>query len=158
MLGVLIGGAFALAGTVIGAAISIWNSRAERKERRWEHLRARLEEAADLSSKSVEWIIGMGACRTLDELRPYSLPPPTRRLYVLSTLYFPLVESVVSDYHNELIAYYQHACDSVGSGLMTVGAEMAKRGTYEQSSTKLRRLRQKIDDAIAAEMRKRTNA
>jgi hypothetical protein len=157
-VGVLIGGAFALAGTLIGAAISLWNSRAERKERRWEHLRSKLEEAADLSSKSVEWIVGIGACRTLDELRPYSLPPPTRRLYLLSALYFPSAESAVSDYHNELIAYYHLAADSVGSGVMTVGAEMMKRGISQDASVKLRRLRQKVDDALAAEMKKRGNA
>ncbi|MEQ1842273.1 MAG: hypothetical protein ABL994_17850 [Verrucomicrobiales bacterium] len=158
IIGVLIGGAFALAGTLVGSAISLWNSRAERKERRWEHVRNRLEEAADLTSKSVEWIIGIGACKTLDELRPFSLPPPTRRLYMLCTLYFPSVESAATEYHNELIRYYQLASDSVGSGMMTVGAEMTKSGISAEASAKLRRLRQKLDDALAAEMKHRATA
>ncbi len=154
LFGALIAGVSGLIGTGVGAGITFWNAHAERKEKRREFLRTRLEELADLNSKSIEWNVRVSGCRTLEELRGLCFPASSRKMWLLSALYFPGVKQAAIDYHNELIHFYGQAIDSLGSGALTVGEEMARAGTSDGISARLALGRQRIDDAISAESEK----
>jgi hypothetical protein len=94
----IIGAASALAGVALSQVATIFQSRAERKQKHAERLISKLEELAENLHETTFWadsllhhLTGKNPPPTAgaDTLPPVSLSAEAKRVYVLSLLYFP---------------------------------------------------------------------
>jgi hypothetical protein len=147
-----IGGFLAILGTSIALAGPILNDLVGKRFRRQKLLRNRYEELTECVAVTLAWFPKLAECRSLDEVNKSYPPPESRRLCVLSMIYFPELKKSATDYHNALIAYYHAAvdcCDQPLIGVASVGALMAKRREERgETQDQIVVLRQRLDDII----------
>jgi hypothetical protein len=153
-----IGGGLALAGTALGLVGSLVAGWLERKNQRDRLLRERYEEMTQAIAATLPWFARLAACRNLDEVRLCPPPAESRRLVILSLVYFPEFKDVVAEYHNELIEHFGNAVDCCADRLVggaSIGAIMAKRGHKSDGFT---HLRQRLDNLVEKYAAKYTKA
>ena len=164
---VILVGAFALAGTVVGQAFSLISGlitgRVDRRHKREVAQKERLEKMVDDITVTLAWFPALTKCRTLEEITSAPPPPEARHAAMLASLYFPSLVDPARDYVNGLVRYYEFATGCFQSGVpATLGAQKAMAVSRNSSLTEREQepliLRQRLDDAIAAEAKKYSHA
>ncbi|MFZ1218501.1 MAG: hypothetical protein WAO00_04370 [Chthoniobacterales bacterium] len=156
---IILGGALALAGTIVSQAMGLLSGWVDRRHKRDLRQRERLERMVDLITATIPWFQKLGVSHSLEELRDAQPPPEARQVAMLASLYFPALVEPARNYVNALIRYYHFATDCFQPGHpASVGAQMALIYTKDPEAnarnTEPLVVRQALDDAIAKEAKK----
>lgn len=159
LVAVAVGGVLALTGTVVSQVFGLVSGCVDRRHQRAVKQRERLERIADSVSASLKWFAALTRCRSLDDFASTPIPPEARQAAMLAHLYFPSLIGPTKDYVDGLIRYYHFAGDCMQEGIPTsLGAKMAMAVDKNPEMAKCEEepviLRQRLDDAIAAEAKK----
>ena len=160
LLDTAIGGAIAIAGTVVAQWFGLFSSKVERQHKHAALQRERLERISDCVGECVEWAQQSMTAKTVSELRDMHLPPGARRMVMLARIHFAgsALPQVTADYMNSLVRYHVLALTSFRRDAppgATIGQMMyLEPQKMEQIDAEQLSLRNMIDDAIAKEASK----
>jgi hypothetical protein len=87
---IIVGGAMALAGTIVSQTFGLLSGWVDRRHQRAIRQRERLEQLASAVSATLPWFQALSSCRTIEEIRANAPPPEARRINILALLYFPV--------------------------------------------------------------------
>jgi hypothetical protein len=149
IIALLIGGALALAGTVLSQFFGLWAGWIDNHRRHKALLRERFEELTQCLSNSLYWTSTIGSLRTVKEMHACPPPPETRRMFALTLIYFPELRAPVSDYVHILVEYQIWAVGCADpNGVEMVGEMMGRNPVCGQKMAEIRQSRERLDDAI----------
>lgn len=159
IVALLIGGALALAGTVLSQAFGLWAGWIDHRRRHKALLRERFEELTSCASVTLVWYHNIGACKSLLDIHASRPPPDMSRMRVLTLIYFHELKSPVDDYISGLVGIYNWAIDSADpAGIEMVGPRMGRHPEREKRTEEIARLKNRLDDAIEAAAQKYASA
>jgi hypothetical protein len=157
----LIGGGLTLAGTVASQVFGLLSGWINRRRQFADLQRERLEKMSDCIAESVEWSQNIMTLSSLQSVRDAYIPKQVRQAVMLAKIYFPTLEEPASEYMNALCQYHVAAVTAIASKPpdappgTAVGTLMyLNREKPTQIDSEQLVLRNKLDDAIAAEAKK----
>ncbi len=161
LIGIIVGGIIALAGTIVANLFGLFSSKIERKHKHAALQRERLEKISDCVAECVEWSQLLLTAKSLIEIRDMHLPPGSRQMVMLSKIHFQdsdLVQAT-TQYMNGLIQYHVLATTSFVENNPPQGISVGQ--VLFLNPEKMRPidnaqllLRNKVDDLIAEEASK----
>jgi hypothetical protein len=163
IVSIIVGGAIALAGTIVSQTLGLLSGWVDRRHQRDIRQRERLEQLASAVSATILWFQTLSSCRTIEEIRANPPPLEARRISILALLYFPRLLEPAAAYTNGLIRYYHFCIDCFSPHApATLGAQVA-RFVSNHPEAKQREdeplfLRNHLDEAIAQEAKRYSHA
>jgi hypothetical protein len=159
LLPIIVGGAIALAGTIVGQVFSLISGYIQRRNDRDVRQRERLERLAEAVGAALTWYQRLGSCRSIDDICAAPPPPEARRAAVLAHLYFPALAELTAEFANSLVRYHHHATDCYQPGVpASVGAQMVMIAKDHPEAKQIQEesfhLRLALDQAITKEAKK----
>ena len=161
ILDTAIGGAIAIAGTIVAQCFGLFSSRLERLHKHAVLQRERLEKISDCVAECVEWSQLLLTAKSLIEIRDMHLPPGSRQMVMLSKIHFQdsgLIQAT-TEYMNSLVHYHVLATTSFVENNPPPGISVGQ--VLFLNPEKMRpiddaqlALRNKVDDLIAHEASK----
>jgi hypothetical protein len=160
LLDTAIGGAIAIAGTIVAQWFGLFSSRVERQHKYAVSQRDRLERISDCVAECVEWSQVLMTAKSVAEIRDMSLPPGSRQMVMLAKIHFrdsDLVPAATA-YMNSLVRFHVLAIRSFREDApqgATIGQMLyLEPKKMEPIDAEQLLLRNKIDDSIAKETSK----
>ena|SRR5436190_6784048 len=86
IISIIVGGALALAGTIVSQMLGLLSGWVDRRHQRDIRQRERLEQLASAVSATIPWFQTLASCRTIEELRANLPPLEARRINILALL------------------------------------------------------------------------
>lgn len=152
-----IGGAIALAGTIVAQWFGLFSSKVERQHKHAVLQRERLERISDCVAECVEWSQRLMTATSLSGVRDMHLPTASRRMVMLPKIYFPDLVQPAINYANELVRHQVFALTSFRADAppgTSIGAQMHLNPKAQEYESRQLSLRNTLDEAIAKEASK----
>lgn len=151
---IALGGVLALLGTIVSQVFGLLSGFLDRRYRRRQIRREKLEQMADAVSQSAIRLGVFLDAGSLEEMTTLSPLPYGRSASIIALLYFPRLFNAASNYENKLADYFRFArkCFQTETG-STLYAKILKHPDATKHYDSIMEAREKLDYAIADESR-----
>ena len=137
------------------AQLTQWASvRRERRHRRTAVLLEKLESLMNADREGAKWLASFQACTEFQQATATQPEEHLHKIAAFSLLYFPRLQSVVSEHHQEVRSFYSHALRTLVDGIDgNVGAhlEMMNDPEYKAKVQTMSATRKRLFSAIERE-------
>jgi len=146
--GILIGGAIATFGIGIAALIQFADHCFERAQRKKEIRRQKYEEMGIFYAECLEWYQKLAVCKSSEDILINGFPSSdTRKMVMLSIIYFPEIVPYATNFANAMGAFHNWA-NKLTDGKTILGELIAKSPEKESEVEKFSIAKNAFDESI----------